>query len=92
MNVNGNDIIRSCYEWWMGGGNCKSYFELSKSEIDELHDKMKNDIIRKLNTHNYHSTKERHNSIVDIIRIANAMAYVNGVNINRYIKIKEKQI
>lgn len=93
MQINGNDILKSCYEWWCGNcrncGNCgKSYMELTKSEADELYDKMKRDIIRKLDTtHDYHSVRERHNSIVDIIRIANAMAYVNGININNYINL-----
>lgn len=90
MQINGNDILKSCYTWWCGNNDTshKSYMELTKSEADELYDKMKCDIIRKLDTtYNYHSVRERHNSIVDIIRIANAMAYVNGININNYINL-----
>ena len=89
MQVNLNDISKSSYEWYCNRHNikCKNYFDIHKKEYEMLNKDILTDLESLLNKHT-DSVFQQHQNIIDIIRLSNALAYINGVNINKWISVE----
>ena len=89
MQVNLNDISKSSYEWYCNQHNteCKNYFNIHKKEYEMLNKDILTDLESLLNKHT-DSIFQQHQNIIDIIRLSNALAYINGVNINKWISVE----
>ena len=89
MQVNLNDISKSSYEWYCNQHNieCKNYFNIHKKEYEMLNKDILTDLESLLNKHT-DSVFQQHRNIIDIIRLSNALAYINGVNINKWISVE----
>ena len=89
MQVNLNDISKSSYEWYCNRHNieCKNYFDIHKKEYEMLNKDILTDLESLLNKHT-DSTFQQHQKIIDIIKLSNALAYINGVNINKWISVE----
>ena len=89
MQVNLNDISKSSYKWYCNQHNieCKNYFDIHKKEYEMLNKDILTDLESLLNKHT-DSVFQQHQNIIDIIRLSNALAYINGVNINKWISVE----
>lgn len=89
MQINLNDISKSLYEWYCKQHNieCKNYFDIHKKEYEMLNKDILTDLESLLNKHT-DNTFQQHQKIIDIIRLSNALAYINGVNINKWISVE----
>ena len=89
MQVNLNDISKSSYKWYCNQHNieCKNYFDIHNKEYEMLNKDILTDLESLLNKHT-DSVFQQHQNIIDIIRLSNALAYINGVNINKWISVE----
>lgn len=89
MDINVNDLLVSSYEWYCQTHNveCIPYMKLRVAEINKLNNDIKLEINECLNKHT-DTAYTRHENIINIIRLSNAMAYINGVNANKWISMK----
>lgn len=89
MNIDTNDLLRSSYEWYCITHNIEltPYIKLRVSETNKLINDIKNEIIDCINKPS-DATYEKHENLINIIRLSNVLAYVNGVNANKWISMK----
>ena len=75
--------------WYCNQHNieCKNYFDIHKKEYEMLNKDILTDLESLLNKHT-DSVFQQHQNIIDIIRLSNALAYINGVNINKWISVE----
>ena len=84
MKININKLSESCYKWYCDLHNieCKPYHKMSINDIKTISNDIKDEISslvenRNINTEMY----------INIIRLSNVLAYINGININRWITL-----
>lgn len=89
MNIDVNDLLRSSYEWYCATHNIEQipYTKLHVAETNKLINDIKNEIIDCINKSS-DTTFEKHENLINIIRLSNVLAYVNGVNANKWISMK----
>ena len=84
LNVGIKTILSICNQHNI---ECKNYFDIHKKEYEMLNKDILTDLESLLNKHT-DSVFQQHQNIIDIIRLSNALAYINGVNINKWISVE----
>ena len=82
MKLNLNDISKSCFDWYINQYDC----DLT-SNTKVLSGYIIKEITSILNT-DYETVFKKHNAYIDLIRLSNALAYINDININNWISIE----
>ena len=85
-----NRLNKSSYEWWCEANNIplKERYKMSFSEITAYMKHLTHDLTKRIETINdYTSTISRQEAMVDAIRITQAIAWINSVDVNNWIHL-----
>lgn len=84
MKININKLSESCYKWYCKTHNIeyKPYHKMSINDIKTISNDIKDEISSLVENRNINAE-----AYINIIRLSNTLAYINCVNINRWITL-----